>query len=32
MHMTRGWTGFRTAAVALGLLAWSTPTPSPMTS
>jgi len=25
MHMTRGWTGFRTAVVALGLLAWSAP-------
>jgi hypothetical protein len=23
MHMTRGWTGFRTAVLALGLLAWS---------
>lgn len=25
MQMTRGWTGFRTAVIALGLLAWSTP-------
>lgn len=24
MHMTRGWTGFRAAVLALGLLAWST--------
>jgi hypothetical protein len=23
MQMTKGWTGFRTAAIALGLLAWS---------
>jgi hypothetical protein len=25
MHMTRGWTGFRAAVLALGLLAWSAP-------
>lgn len=25
MHMTRGWTGFRTAVIALGLLVWSAP-------
>ncbi len=25
MHMTRGWTGLRTAVIALGLLAWSAP-------
>jgi len=25
MHMTRGWTGFRTAVIALSLLAWSAP-------
>src|SRR5262245_44473486 len=25
MHMTRGWTGCRTAVIALGLLAWSAP-------
>ncbi len=25
MRMTRGWTGLRTAAIALGLLAWNAP-------
>ena len=25
MHMTRGWTGFRAAVLALGLLAWNAP-------
>jgi hypothetical protein len=25
MHKTRGWTGFRTTVIALGLLAWSAP-------
>ena len=25
MRMTRGWTGLRTAVIALGLLAWNAP-------
>ncbi len=24
MHMTRGWTGLRTAVIALGIIAWTT--------